>query len=256
MVNAVRALLPAENIVYLADPLHFPYGEKTKEELMEIVKPIIGYLSQDKRAKLIITACGTLSSVCLPDLAQLTSVPVMGIVRPACQEAAQVTKKGKIGVLATHATIRTGAFRQALQEINSHLEVIQEAWPEFILAIEKGEFNTPEWRTQVKNRLLSLKQRGVDTLIMGCTHFSLISWFFQKLGGEDLQVVDPAWVCAQKVKEKLYSGKKVKSSSLGKLYILVRGDCSSFQKSLESLPFSLEEEINCFSADINVNISV
>lgn len=256
VVNAVRALLPAEDIIYVADPLHFPYGEKTKKELMEIVKPIIGYLSQDKMVKLIITACGTLSSVCLPDLAQLTSVPVMGIVWPACQEAAQVTKKGKIGVLATRATVRTGAFHRILQDIDSSLEVIEEAWPEFILAIEKGEFNSPEWRAQVQGGLLSLKQRGVDTLIMGCTHFSLISWFFQELGGEDLQVVDPAWVCAQKVKEKLHSGREMKSSSGGKLYLLVRGDCSSFQKSLENLSFSLEGEINCFSADISVNIGV
>ncbi len=255
VVNAVRTLLPEEDIIYVADPLHFPYGEKSREELVEIVKPIIGYLSQHRKAKLIITACGTLSSVCLPDLAQLISIPIMGIVQSACQEAARVTRQGKIGVLATRATVKAGAFGQTLKGVNPGLEVIEEAWPEFVAAVEKGEFNSPEWRVQIKNRLISLKDRGVDTLIMGCTHFSLISWFFQELGGRELQVVDPAWACAQEVKNKLYSEEK-RSSSSGKLSILVRGDGFSFQESLDNLSFHLKEKVSLFPVDLGVNISV
>ena len=255
VVNAVRALLPAEDIIYIADPLNFPYGEKGKEELLEIVKPIIGYLFQRRKAKLIITACGTLSSICLSDLSQLISIPIMGIVQPACQEAAKVTKQGRIGVLATRATVKAGAFCRTLKEINPDIEVIEEAWPEFVAAVEKGKFNSPEWKRQIKNRLISLKERGVDTLIMGCTHFSLISWFFQELGGKELQVVDPAWVCAQETKNKLYSERETGSSS-GKLSIFVRGDGFSFRKSLENLPFNLKEEINLFPVDSGVNIGV
>jgi len=253
VVSAVRALLPAEDIVYIADPLNFPYGEKSKEELLEIVKPIIGYLSQ-RKVKLVITACGTLSSLCLPDLAQLVTAPIMGIVQPACREAVKVTKQGKIGVLATRATVKAGAFRKTLKEIDPTLEVVEEAWPDFVSAVEKGEFNSPEWKKQIKSRLISLKEKGIDTLIMGCTHFSLISWLFQELVGRDLEVVDPGWACAQEVKKKLPAEKG--NSSWGKLSILVRGDTSAFQKSLQSLPFHFQEEIHLFPVDLGANISV
>ncbi|MDI3542703.1 MAG: glutamate racemase [Candidatus Atribacteria bacterium] len=253
VVRAVRTLLPAEDIIYVADPLNFPYGEKTKEELLEIVKPIIGYLSQ-RKVKLVVTACGTLSSLCLSDLAQLVTVPVMGIVQPACQEAGKATKRGKIGVLATRATVKSGAFHKTLREINPALEVVEEAWPDFVRAVEKGEFNSPEWRKQIKSRLISLKEKGIDTLIMGCTHFSLISWFFQELVGRDIEIVDPGWTCAQEVKKKL--SLKQENSFGGKLSILVRGDISSFQKSLQSFPFHFQEEIRLFPVDLGANISV
>lgn len=238
VVEAIKQLVPAQNIVYVADPLHFPYGEKTKDELMILVRPFIFFL-QSLMVQAVVIACGTVSSLCLEDLHREFTLPIMGILGPACREALRVTQKRRIMILATRATVRAGSFRKTLKSMDAGVEVREEAWPELIEAVERGTFNTPSWRAWVKEQLFRFRSQGIDTVILGCTHFALISWFFEELA-EGLFIINPAQSCAREV-GKSFCVERSDASWGGQLSIFVRGSTASFRKSLQEVPLALNQ---------------
>jgi glutamate racemase len=238
VVEAIKQLVPAQNIVYVADPLHFPYGEKTKDELMILVRPFIFFL-QSLMVRAVVIACGTVSSLCLEDLRREFTLPIMGILGPACQEALRVTQKRRIMILATRATVQAGSFRKTLKSMDAGVEVHEEAWPELIEAVERGEFDTPRWRAWVKEKLSRFRSQGIDTIILGCTHFALISWFFEELA-ESLFIVNPAQSCAREVR-KSFCVERSDASWNGQLSIFVQGSKASFRKSLQGVPLALNQ---------------
>lgn len=231
VVKALRNLLPYCNLVYVTDPLYFPYGEKTGEDLIKIVKPLIDFLVNEEKVQVVVTACGTISAICLPALSQMFAIPLYGILQPASERASEVTNKGKIAVLATRATTQAGSFRKAIHKINPSLQVVEEAWPELIQAVERGDFDTQKWRLWVRNKLENFRRQGVDTVVMGCTHFALISDFFREMGGDDFQVVDPSVACAQKVFDKFNNCEKSLPTA-GEIQIVVRGDEKGFLQTI------------------------
>lgn len=240
---AVREVLPHDHIVYFADPLHFPYGEKTREELVPIVQPVVDFLVRRVGVEVLVVACGTVSSLLLPELQKKYDIPLIGIVEPACREALARVPQGSIGVLATRATVRAGTFRRVLEELQPGVEVVEEAWPEFIEAVERGVFDTPPWRAWVRERLETLYARGVRGTIMGCTHFALISFFFEDLAQGLFSIVNPALSCAREV-EKIMSGARAQGTDA--LTVFVRGDREAFVKVVKSFHFPLEMDILSF----------
>ncbi|NLJ49724.1 MAG: glutamate racemase [Candidatus Atribacteria bacterium] len=236
MVFALDQFLPSEEIVYLADPLHFPYGEKTKIELIPIVSSLITFLDESLKAKLIITACGTISSNCLEELSALFQVPIIGIIDPASKEAVKKTRTGKVVVLATSATIRSGTFRKHIQKIDPTIMVKEEAWPEFVDAVEKGLHQTKQWKQWIQNQLIRFKKENFDTIIMGCTHFALISSFFKDIAQTSFEIINPTQSTAQEVKKYLEESDLLNQSKLGSKRIIIRGSNTNIKNTIQNYP--------------------
>lgn len=240
VVLAVRKLFPSHPIVYFADPLHFPYGEKEEQELAAIVGPVVDFLVYGAGVQVLVVACGTVSSLLLPKLKRTYSIPLVGIVEPACKEALARVPEGAIGVLATRATVRAGTFRRTIERLRPGTPVVEEAWPEFIEAVEEGVFDTPPWRVWVRGRLEEFYAQGVRGVIMGCTHFAFISTFFEELAQDLFPVVNPAASCAQEVTEVLENSATGDSPSLT---VFVRGDREHFIRTVLRLGFPLPMEV-------------
>ncbi|MGQ9473914.1 MAG: glutamate racemase [Candidatus Caldatribacteriaceae bacterium] len=250
VVEALRQLVPSRDIVYVADPLHFPYGEKSKDDLIVLVRSLIFFL-ESLNVETVITACGTVSSLCLDDLRKEFLIPIVGILEPTCREALRVTRNKKILVLATNATVKAGSFRNAIKILDPKVEVCEEAWPELIEAVERGTFYTQEWKEWVEEKLSFFYSQGVDTVILGCTHFALVSWFFEELARGRFLVVNPAKECALRVGESL-GMENLDGSSKGRTLIFVRGDTILFQKTVRRIPLSLETfELASFPVSLN-----
>ncbi|MBC7217556.1 MAG: glutamate racemase [Candidatus Caldatribacterium sp.] len=244
VVLAVRELFPSNPIVYFADPLHFPYGEKEEQELSAIVRPILDFLVYGVGVRVLVVACGTVSSLLLPKLKEEYPVPLLGIVEPACREALTRVPEGAIGVLATRATVRVGSFRKTLEQLRPGVLVLEEAWPEFIEAVEEGNFDTPSWRAWVRERLEVLYSRGVRGVIMGCTHFAFISGFFEELARDLFPVINPASSCAREVAGVLAPAKAGVSPSLT---VFVRGDREHFLRTVQGFRIPLPMEVLSFA---------
>ncbi len=245
VVRAMRCYLSGENIVYIADPLYFPYGFKTPGELLRIVHPFFSYFSQEDGIKAVITACGTVSSSCLPELRKHFQFPIIGIVEPGAEEAARMTRNGIVAVLATKATVRSSLFKRCIVEHSPSVQVIEEAWPEYIEAVERGEYRSTEHVIKVRRELEKLINKGVDVLVMGCTHFSLISDYFEKLTDGRVKIVDPAVAAVKTLKMSLQKNNMILNGK-GELHVLVRGDSSSFQRALASFPGLGYHRVGCF----------
>jgi len=253
MVIALDQLLSSEEIVYVADPLHFPYGEKAKNELIHIVSSLVSYLNENLKAKLIITACGTISSNCLEELSALFQVPIIGIIDPASREAVRKTKTGKVVVLATSATVKSSTFQKHIQRIHSSITVKEEAWPEFVEAVEKGLHQTDDWRKWIHTQLIGFQQENFDTIIMGCTHFALISSFFQDIAETTFEIINPAIATAQEVKEYLEKSNLLNPSELSKKRIIVRGNSTNIKKTIQKYSDLQKINIEAFPEKIIEN---
>lgn len=189
-VRKIMQYLPNEDVVYFGDTGRVPYG--TRGETV-----IRSYAEQDSRfllnhnVKFIIAACGTVSSVA-PDILESLPVPAIGVVKPTAVAAAKATKNGKIGILGTSATIQSRSFEKALQEGNSSIQVFPQACPLFIPLVENGWImkNDPVTTLTVERYLQPIKEAGVDTVILGCTHFPILADFIGEYLGDSVTLID------------------------------------------------------------------
>jgi glutamate racemase len=203
VVRRLRELLPQENIIYFGDTGRVPYGTRSEETIRK-------YALQDtelllsKGVKLIIAACGTVSSVCR-DLGEGLPVPYLNVVDPTVSAAAKATRNHKIGIIGTSATVRSGAYRRALIESNEALRVYEKDCPLFVPLVEYG-FATkddPILQLAVERYLLPIKHAGVDTLILGCTHYPLLSQAIAQYLGKDVELINPGAETAASTAEAL-----------------------------------------------------
>ena len=189
-VRHLRRLLPHENIVYFGDTGRVPYGTRSRETIRRYAAEDCDLLL-DNDVKFIIAACGTVSSVAPDILAQLP-VPAIGVVDPTAQAAAKATKNKRIGILGTAATVRSASFEQALHAIDPTIEVYATACPLFVPLVENGwiDIDDPVAVPMVRRYLTDVKQAGVDTLILGCTHFPLLAPIIQQELGDGVTLID------------------------------------------------------------------
>lgn len=206
-VKELLKILPNEDIIYFGDTGRVPYGNRSHETINKYAKEDISFLlSLD--VKMIIAACGTVSSVS-PNIADKLPIPFTGVVKPTAKAAALTTKNGKIGIIGTVATINTFAYQNEIKKINCNLEVFSKACPLFVPLVENGFLDDDPITLEVTKRYLSyFNEKNIDTLILGCTHYPIISSTISKVVGPNVKIINSGSETA------LFSLQKLKASNL------------------------------------------
>jgi len=216
-LTVVRSLinrLPSESFVYYGDTAHVPYGSKSREELFKYAHDIIAFLlSRD--VKTIVVACGTHSSVTLPEIAETCPVPILGVVKPGARAAVQTTRNGKIGVIATQASVNSGSYAKNINAIVPNHEIYSAACAKFVPLVEAGILSGEETILAVREYIKPLLQEGIDTLIMGCTHYPFLAPIIGQFTGEDVALVDPATETVEELAEILFHRNLLNDSRTG-----------------------------------------
>lgn len=196
--------LPNESIVYFGDTARVPYGSKSKETIITFSRQIAEFL-RTKNVKAIVIACNTASAFALEALKQEMDIPVIGVIEPGARTAAETTRNNKIGVIGTVGTVNSGIYTDYLREIKPEALVYSRACPLFCPLVEEN-WLYDSVTIEVADRYLSeLKGYGVDTLVLGCTHYPLLRHTIQKVMGDGVHLVNPAYETALTLKHVLES---------------------------------------------------
>jgi glutamate racemase len=204
VLKALMARLPHESTTYLGDTARVPYGTKSAEVVTRYsVKN--GEFLLNKQVKLLVVACNTASAVALPQMSAALKIPVLGVIEPGARAASRITRSGRVGVIGTPGTIHSGAYQRALQEHNSKVSVIAKACPLFVPLAEEGWVEGEVPRLVAREYLSELRNSGVDTLVLGCTHYPLLKGVISEALGNEVRLVDSAEATADAVAELLAS---------------------------------------------------
>jgi glutamate racemase len=196
---ALQNLLPSENIFYLGDTARVPYGGKSRRTV-ERYSIEIGGLLLAERAKIIVVACNTASALAVPRMKEMFKVPVQGVVAPGAAAAVASTKNKTVGVIGTRATIASGAYEHAINSLDADIRVISVACPLLVPLIEEGMFEDKVTDLMLTRYLAPLLSAGIDTLVLGCTHYPLLREAIARTAGPGVTLVDSAENCALAVK--------------------------------------------------------
>lgn len=198
VLHSIMEALPRENTVYLGDTARAPYGAKSVETVLRYSFENSEFLVE-KGVKIVVVACNTSTAIALGQLRERLSVPVIGVIEAGVRRALQSTKNNKVGVIGTEATIQSGAYTAALKAADGNIEVYSRACPLFVPLVEEGWTENAVVDLTVKAYLASLKQSGIDTLILGCTHYPLLKKAIRKFLGSGVGLVDSAEETAKEV---------------------------------------------------------
>lgn len=198
VLHQIIETLPRENTVYLGDTARAPYGTKSVETVLRYSFENCRFLIE-KDVKLVVVACNTSTAIALGQLSEQLAVPVIGVIDPGVRAAIKRTKNKRVGVIGTEATIQSGAYTRALKDADSEIEVYSRACPLFVPLVEEGWIDNDVVQMTVEAYLGSLKQSGIDTLILGCTHYPLLKKTIRKYLGSRVRLVDSAEETAKEV---------------------------------------------------------
>jgi glutamate racemase len=202
VVSALRALLPNESIYYLGDTARVPYGGKSATTVQRYSLEIAAILLEEN-AKTVVVACNTASAVALSQLTETLPVTVTGVILPGAEAAIAATRSGHIGVIGTRATINSGAYERALRSLDPKVRVTARACPLLVPLIEEGWLETAITDQIIMQYVGPLLDEGIDTLVLGCTHYPLLRNAMARLFGDAITLVDSAQNCANAVRELL-----------------------------------------------------
>ena len=207
----LEANLPHESLLYLGDTARVPYGTRSPETVVRYsIEAAHFFRSHD--VKMVVVACNTASSVALADLEREAGVPVLGVIEPGARQAAARTESGKIGVIGTRATIHSSAYTRAIHDLNPDLEVLARPCPLFVPLAEEGWTDNQVARETAETYLRPLLDAGVDTLVLGCTHYPLLKGVIREVAGDGVELVDSAEAVSVAVRELLTTTKKLLAS--------------------------------------------
>ena len=203
-VREIRSILPFENIIYFGDTSRVPYGGRSQEILLKYARQDIHFLrSFDIKALLV--ACGTVSTTALPTLEKESDLPILGVVEPACRQALAVTRNKRVGLIATAASVRSGAYERALAAMDGEVTVIAKACPLFVPLVENGRFRPGDAviETVAREYLTPLKETGIDTLMLGCAHYPLLMEIIGEIMGPEVTLINAGAEAARALRGEL-----------------------------------------------------
>ncbi len=202
VAREIMRQLPNERIVYFGDTARVPYGSKSRETVTRFSRQIVRFL-QTQNVKAIVVACNTASAFALDELEKEVDIPIIGVVKPGAKTALEATHNGKIGVIATEATIGSGIYKRYIEVNDSSVSVIGKACPLFVPLAEEGLWEDPVTDEIARRYLAELIDIDIDTLILGCTHYPLLRSTVAKIMGDKVTLVNPAYETARELKELL-----------------------------------------------------
>jgi glutamate racemase len=221
--------MPHEDFVYLGDHARLPYGPRPLAEVRRFAGEIGAYLEQ-QGVKLIVVACNSATSAALPQLQGALAVPVVGVITPEAHAAVQATRNRRIGLLATEATVEAGRYATLVHELDAGVELFSVACPRLVPLIESGDPFSAETTAAVREYAAPLTEAGVDTVVLGCTHYPLIRPIFQRVFGRGVTLVFSAEETAREVAETLRrKGIENSEAREGSYRFLTTGDPDLFR---------------------------
>lgn len=204
VVSRIEELLPNEDIVYFGDTARVPYGTKSKETVTRFSVENVKFLMEHD-VKLVVVACNTVSSLSLDFLRRCFRVPLIGVIEPGARAAVSSTRNNKIGVIGTPATISSGAYERAIRKMGPKNSIFTQSCPLFVPLVEEGWIDKDVTREVASIYLKPLKNKKIDTLILGCTHYPILKAVIKKVMG-DVLLIDSAKEVAKEAKTILDSG--------------------------------------------------
>ncbi len=202
VAREIMRQIPNERIVYFGDTARVPYGSKSKDNIIKFSRQIIRFL-QTENVKAIVIACNTASALALDEMQQEFDLPILGVVKPGAKVAVETTANKRIGLIGTEANIRSGVYTRYIKSLDDEAKVFEKACPLFVPLVEEGWLHD-NITLQVASRYLEeLKEKDIDTLIMGCTHYPLIRSTIRKVMGDKVNLVNPAYETAIELKNLL-----------------------------------------------------
>lgn len=198
VARAVLDLLPQEPIVYLGDGARFPYGPRPVEEIRRFAVEIAEDLVR-RDVKMIVVACNSVEVAAISEVTDAAGVPVIGVIDPGVRAAVRATRNGRIGMIGTEATVRSGAYERAVAATGARVELFTRACPAFVEHVERGDTSSDELLAVARGYLEPLRAAGVDTLILGCTHYPLLSGLISYVMGDGVVLVSSAEETAKDV---------------------------------------------------------
>lgn len=244
VVQEIMRQLPREEIVYVGDTARCPYGSRPEDEIRKFSFQLVQFLEQFD-PKLIVIACNTASAVILEELNASSPIPVIGVIHPGARAAIKVTLTGRIGVVGTQGTIRSGAYERALKEIHPGLQVTSLACPTLVPLVEQGNYESKEAERIVKEAMAPLLDKQIDTLILGCTHYPLLTPIISKLFPEEVKIISSADETAREISTILFHNKLLSHNfALPKHRFFASGEVALFKRIAESwlgIPIQVEK---------------
>jgi len=222
--------LPHEDFVYLGDHARLPYGPRPIDEVREFSREIGAFLERQD-VKLIVVACNAATSAALSQLQEELTVPVIGVINPEAHAAVQATRNRRVGLLATQLTVEAGRYARLVRDLDAGVEFLPVACPRLVPLIEGDDPYGPETEEAVREYAAPLREAGVDTVILGCTHYPLIRPILQRVFGRDVTLVFSAEETAREVAETL-ARKRIENDAAreGAYRFLTTGDPEAFRE--------------------------
>jgi glutamate racemase len=234
VLQAIRAQMPEESVLYFGDQGHIPYGPRPMEQIRSFSEAITRFLLE-RDARIIVVACNTASAAALTHLREtFPDVPFVGM-EPAVKPAAEHTQTGKVGVLATPATFQGALYTSVVERFANGVELFQNTCSGLVQEIERGNLDGTETRRILEDALDPMLENNIDTVVLGCTHYPFVIPLIQQIVGENVRVIDPAPAVAKQIQRVLEAkGLKNESEARGDLSFYTSGDPTEL-KSLLSL---------------------
>lgn len=241
VVREMTAQMPAQPLIYLADQIHAPYGERSLDEIRELSEGITRFLLT-QGAQVIVIACNTASAAALHWLRRkYPDVPFVGM-EPAVKPAAERTKTRHVGVLATPATFQGELFASLVDRFGADVKVHTQVCPEFVPLVEAGELDTARTRAAVREYVGPLIEAGVDELVLGCTHYPFLMPLIAEAAGPGVEIIDPAPAVARQVGRVLTQRGWVADEGEAERVFYTTGDVERFGRALREL-LGVEDEV-------------
>jgi glutamate racemase len=230
VVREVMRQLPQEKVIYFGDTARTPYGPRKAEEVILFTRQIVKYLTHFN-PKMVVIACNTATALAVQAIRSTSTIPVLGVIHPGARAAIKTTRSGKVGVIGTENTIKSGAYQLALQTISPTLEVESLACPELVPIVEKGLFHTEETWEVVRESLSPFRSSQIDCLILGCTHYPFLADAIAEVMGPGVTLINSGEETAREISTILYHrGQLAAAREIPLHQFFCSGDPVTFQR--------------------------
>lgn len=207
-------LLPSEDVVYFGDVGRYPYGPRSKEIIIQFSRQDTGFLLE-QNVKMIVVACNTASALALEQIQQEYEIELLGVIEPGARSAVATTRNGVVGVIGTRGTVTSNSYAKAIENLDPKVKVFSMACPLFVPLVEEGYLDREASYLIAEDYLAPFRTNGIDTLVLGCTHYPLLKPIIRRVLGDELTLIDSATETAKEVEKYLKVSNQLTSHQKG-----------------------------------------